>query len=123
MNNTKNTDFVLNFHILNENKFILLNVWEFLNYKDICRLLKCSKDTILICRELNKLNNISIYFTIKTKNFSLQRLYLKDLHSNFFNISELSIYTPYQNNQLNDILIQNYLYNFKPLINSLKSFS
>lgn len=114
---------MLDFQILNDNKFMLLNVWNFLNYRDICRLIKCSKEIKFICRELNKVYNISIYFTIKTNNFSLQRLYLIDLHSNFFNISELTIYFPYNYHQLNDILIQNYLYNYKPLIKSLKSLT
>ena len=113
-------NFMLDFQILNDNKFMLLNVWNFLNYKDICRLIKCSKETKFICKELNKVYNISVYFTIKTNNFSLQRLYLIDMHSNFFNISELTIYFPYNYHQLNDILIQNYLYNYKPLIKSLK---
>jgi len=114
---------MLDFQILNDNKFMLLNVWNFLNYKDICRLIKCSKETKFICKELNKVYNISVYFTIKTNNFSLQRLYLIDMHSNFFNISELTIYFPYNYHQLNDILIQNYLYNYKPLTNSLKSLT
>ena len=121
--NYLDNSYILDFQILNDNKFILLNVWNFLNYRDICRLIKCSKEMKFICREMNKVNNISVFFTIKTNNFCLQRLYLLDMHSNFFNITELTIYFPYNYHQLNDILIQNYLYNYKPLMKSLKSLT
>jgi len=112
-------------YILN-NSFIQIEIWNYLNCKDISNFLMCSYYiyNLNLLKNVNKMFNNKIIFNLNDESsFLVQKLYLNNMLNNFPNICKLEInsyFNLYTTTFLSDLLLEKYIYKNNCLINSLK---
>ena len=126
MNNKNKIELIFDIHNILNNSFIQIEIWNYLNCKDICNFLMSSFYiyNLNLLKNVNKMFNHKIIFNLNDESsFLVQKLYLNNMLNNFPYICKLEInsyYNLYTTTFLSDLLLEKYIYKNDCLINSLK---